>query len=374
MSEIPAEIIKKRQDKLSNALKNAKMKGIVLNPGPSLTYMTGLHFHLSERPVVLLFQAEGPPALVLPELEAGQVKDLPYELGVFTYGEDPDKWSGQFVKAAQSLGLDGEEIGVEDRVLRLLELKFLQTAMPEAQFLNAIDVMANLRMYKDESETAAMQAAVDIAEKALDETLPMIKIGMTEKELASELTLRLMRGGSGEFPFLPIIASGPNSANPHAFPTDKKLVSGDLLVIDWGASVDGYFSDITRTFGVGELNEEQIKIHQIVVEANAAARAIAKPGIFCGDVDKAARDFIDESGYGEWFIHRTGHGLGVEVHEEPYMRADNPMKLEPGMTFTIEPGIYRPDLGGVRIEDDVVVTKDGLKSLSTMKRDLQIVG
>lgn len=374
MSGINLEVIKKRQEKLSAALKEAGLKGIALNPGPSLTYMTGLHFHLSERPVVFLFQADGPPALVLPELETAKVNDLSYDMDVFAYGEDPDKWSEKFVKAAQFVGLDGKEVGVEDRVLRLLELRLLQIAMPESQFLNAVEVMAQLRMYKDASEIAAMQTAVDIAEKALTDTLPIIKIGMTERELAAELTMKIFQGNSGVMPFSPIVATGPNSANPHAFPTDRKLAAGDLLVIDWGASVEGYYSDLTRTFGVGEVGEEQKKIHQIVLEANLAAQTVSKPGAACGDVDKAARDVIDQAGYGEWFVHRTGHGLGMEGHEEPYMRADNPMPLEPGMTFTIEPGIYHPQVGGVRIEDDVVVTDDGLKSLSTIEREIKIVG
>lgn len=234
--------------------------------------------------------------------------------------------------------------------------------------------MADLRMYKDESEIDAMQQAVEIAEKALKNTLPLIKIGMTEKELESELILQIFKGNSGVMPFTPIVATGPNSANPHAFPTNRKLSAGDLLVIDWGASVRGYYSDLTRTFGVGEVSEKQRKIHQTVLAANQAAQAAVKPGDICGNVDKAARELIEKAGFGEWFIHRTGHGLGMEVHEEPYMRAGNPMKLEPGMTFTIEPGIYHSEYGGVRIEDNVVVTNEGVRSLSTIEREIKIVG
>ena len=205
--------------------------------------------------------------------------------------------------------------------------------------------------------------------------LPLIKIGMSEKEVAAELVLQIFRRGSGvELPFQPIVATGPNSANPHAFPTERKLAKGDLLVIDWGANVDGYFSDLTRTFGVGEVNAEQEKLHSTVQEANTAALETAKPGVTCGDVDKAAREVIEKAGYGEYFVHRTGHGLGMEGHEEPYIRAGNPMPLEPGMTFTIEPGIYVPGENGVRVEDDVVVTEEGLLSLSDMSRGLRIVG
>jgi Xaa-Pro dipeptidase len=372
---IPNESLKKRQERLAGVLEKAGLDGLALNPGPSLIYFTGLHFHLSERPIVGLFTPAQAPVLILPELEAGKVENLGYTLTPFTYPEDPARWGDVFRKGAKALGLKRGKVGVEDRCLRFLELNLLKGAIPEVEFVNAVDTVAELRMVKDAYEIAAMQEAVNAAQAALESTLPLIKIGMTEEELAAELVVQIFRQGSGtKLPFQPIVATGPNSANPHAFPTDRPLAAGDLLVIDWGSSVRDYFSDLTRTFGVGEVSPEQEKIHKIVQEANAAARAIAKPGLPCGDVDKAARDVIEKAGYGEYFIHRTGHGLGMEGHEEPYMRADNPMLLEPGMTFTIEPGIYLPDEGGVRVEDDVVVTGDGLRSFSDMERGLRIVG
>ena len=372
---ISPETILKRQKKLAQALLEAGLDGLVLNPGPSLTYLTGLHFHLSERPVVAFFSPTEPPALVLPELESAKVEGLGYDLQPFTYSEKPEEWAAIFKQGAQAARLRGDNVGVEDRRLRLLELRLLQTALPESRFVNAVDTMAKLRMYKDESEIASMQKAVDIAQKAMEAALPIIKIGMTEKEVAAELVLQIFRRGSGvELPFQPIIATGPNSANPHAFPTERKLAKGDLLVIDWGANVDGYFSDLTRTFGVGEVNAGQEKIHSTVRDANTAARETAKTGVTCGEVDKSAREVIEKVGYGEYFVHRTGHGLGMEGHEEPYIRAGNPMPLEPGMTFTIEPGIYVPGENGVRVEDDMVVTEESLLSLSDMPRGLRIVG
>ncbi|MGD8456587.1 MAG: Xaa-Pro peptidase family protein [Anaerolineales bacterium] len=372
---IPETTFKKRQEKLANLLKETGLKGLALNPGSSLTYFTGLHFHLSERPVVGLFTPEQTPVLILPELEAAKLENLAYPLTPCTYPEDPDKWGGAFQAGAKSVGLKSGKVGVEDRCFRFLELELLKAAMPEVEFVNAVDTVARLRMVKDEFETAAMQEAVNVAQAALEAALPLVKIGMTEKELAAELVMQIFRQGSETtLPFQPIVATGPNSANPHAFPTDRPLAAGDLLVIDWGANIDGYFSDLTRTFAVGEANPEQEKIHKIVQEANAAGRAIARPGIPCGDVDEAAHQVIDKAGYGEYFTHRTGHGLGMEVHEEPYMRAGNPLLLEAGMTFTIEPGIYVPGKDGVRVEDDVVVTADGLHSFSDMERGLRIVG
>jgi Xaa-Pro aminopeptidase len=175
-------------------------------------------------------------------------------------------------------------------------------------------------------------------------------------------------------PFAPIVSGGLNSANPHASPTERKLQAGDLLVVDWGATYDGYISDLTRTFAVGEVDEEYQKIHEIVQAANAAGRAAAKPGVPCAAVDKAARDVIEHAGYGVYFTHRTGHGIGMEGHEEPYIRGDNMQLLEPEMAFTVEPGIYLPDRNGVRIEDNVVITDTGADVLSDMQRGIRVVG
>jgi Xaa-Pro dipeptidase len=220
-----------------------------------------------------------------------------------------------------------------------------------------------------------MRRAVEIAQTALKATLPLIKIGMTEKELAAELVMQLLKQGSEpEMPFAPIVSSGPNAANPHASPSERRLQAGDLLVIDWGATHDGYISDLTRTFAVGEVDDESQKIHQIVQEANAAGRAAGRPGVPCANVDQAARDVIEKAGYGLYFTHRTGHGIGMEGHEEPYMRGDNMQLLEPGMAFTVEPGIYLPNRNGVRIEDNVVITEDGADVLSDMPREIRVVG
>jgi len=187
--------------------------------------------------------------------------------------------------------------------------------------------------------------------------------------------VQLLRNGSEpEMPFAPIVSGGPNSANPHASPTARKLQAGDLLVVDWGATYDGYISDLTRTFAVGEVDEEYQKIHEIVQEANAAGRGAAKPGVPCAAVDQAAREVIENSGYGVYFTHRTGHGIGMEGHEEPYMRGDNMQLLEPGMAFTVEPGIYLPNRNGVRIEDNVVITETGADVLSDMPREVRVVG
>jgi Xaa-Pro dipeptidase len=216
---------------------------------------------------------------------------------------------------------------------------------------------------------------VDNAQNALRLTLPSIRPGITEKAIAAELIIQLYRNGSDPaLPFPPIVSGGPNSANPHATPTDRPLQDGDLLVIDWGASYDGYFSDLTRTFALGNIEAEFSHIAQVVLEANTAGRQVSGPKILAAEVDRTTRLVIDQAGYGKYFNHRTGHGLGMETHEEPYIRDPSTQMLMPGMTFTIEPGIYIPGRGGVRIEDNVVITASGCESLSDLPRELIRIG
>ncbi|MEW5940040.1 MAG: Xaa-Pro peptidase family protein [Chloroflexota bacterium] len=362
-----------RFDKLAASLRTSGLDAVILNPGPTLTYLTGQRFHLMERPVVLFFAPDKNPAIVLPELEMQKMNGQPYT--PFPYGENPADWEAAFRGAAQSLGLDGKRIGVEPRQLRLIEFRYARDAAPEADFPDASAALAELRLRKEPDEVQKMRRAVQIAQSALEATIPLIKAGMTEREVAAELVMQLLKNGSDpDMPFAPIVSSGPNSANPHAAPSNRKLQRGDLLVVDWGAAHEGYISDLTRTFAVVEVDEECQKIHKIVQEANAAGRAAAKPGVPCADIDKAAREVIEKSGYGKFFTHRVGHGIGMEAHEEPYMRGDNMQILEPGMAFTVEPGIYLPNRNGVRVEDNVVITWDGAESLSDMPREMRVVG
>jgi Xaa-Pro dipeptidase len=365
-----------RMSRLALGIQTSGLHALALNPGQSLTYLTGLHFHLSERPVLALFVPHMPPVLVIPELEAAKARHLPYAVQVFAYGEEPTRWQAVFQQACLAAGLQpGRGVGYEPRSMRMLEYELLAQAVPGCKFQAAESVVAELRVRKDSGEIEDMRKAVRIAQEALEATLPAIKIGASEREIASELTLQVLRRGSDPtLPFAPIIAAGPNSANPHATPTDRSLQEGDLLVIDWGAAYNGYFSDLTRTFAVGKVDEELQRIATIVLEANTAGRRAAGPEVLASSIDNAARQVIESSGYGRYFTHRTGHGLGMESHEEPYIRSDNALPLAPGMTFTVEPGIYLPDRNGVRIEDDMLVTESGAESLSDLPRELRVVG
>ena len=364
-----------RLTKLSSSLRSSGLDALALTPGPSLFYLTGLQFHLMERPVVAFFTADSAPVIVLPELEMQKVQDLPFEITPFPYAEAPAEWDKVFQKAGQSLGLVGKRIGIEPLHMRILEYNYVKAISGTPECPDATRVVGQLRVCKDADEITTMRRAVRVAQAALEALIPSIEVGMTEQQLAAELVVQLLRHGSqSEMPFPPIVSSGPNGANPHAVPSDRKLRPGDLLVVDWGAAVDGYISDLTRTFAVGSVDQECRKIHQIVLEANAAGRAAAQPGVPCANVDIAARSIIEKAGYAQFFTHRTGHGIGMEAHEPPYMRADNLEVLKPGMAFTVEPGIYLPGRNGVRIEDNLVITAAGAECLSDMPRGLRAVG
>ncbi len=363
-----------RLERLYQLMSSTGLDAIAINPGPSLFYLTGLNFHLMERPTVLLLAPPATPVLVMPELELPKVASSRLPLTPFAFGDNSQTWDKVFTQAAAALHLDGKLVGVEPTRLRFLELSYLNHAAPKAIFVSGESVFNQLRIQKDAEEIAAMRQAATIAQKALTATLPMAKPGVTERELAAELAIQLLRAGSdSELPFAPIVASGPNSANPHAVPSDRKVERGDLLLFDWGASYRGYASDITRTFGVGQLSDELRQIYLLVKEANAAGQAAGRPGLRAGDIDHAARGVIQRGDYGPFFTHRTGHGLGMEGHEAPYMFAENDLLLQEGMVYTVEPGIYLPGKGGVRIEDDMVITADGAASLTDFPRELTIL-
>jgi Xaa-Pro dipeptidase len=369
--EMADSIFSSRQKKLQSLSSENQLKALVLNPGPDLNYLTGLDFHLMERPVVGIFPSEGTPVLVLPELEAEKVSSLDFKISTVFYNEDQSTWSSAFQSGFKSAGFLKGKVGVIPRRLRLLELDYIESAAPDLETVSGQEILKAMRMLKSPEEVSLMAEAVRIAECALSSIISGIKPGISEKQLASKLVSRLFHEGSDpEIPFLPIVSFAENTANPHANPSDRLLRNGELVLIDFGARHQGYVSDITRTFAMGDVNPEYEKIAQFVLDANRAGRAAVKPGIQTSEVDLATRKVITDAGYGEFFIHRTGHGIGMEGHEEPYISQYDQTILEPGMTFTIEPGIYLPGKGGVRIEDNVLVTENGCQSLSEFPREL----
>ena len=364
----------KRLSNLQQQMTANQMDGIALVPGPNMVYFSGIHAHLSERPIILFVPAVGEPAIIIPTLEAMKARAAGINEELIFSWNDEAGHDAAFQDAAAALGMSSWDLGVETLYMRVLESQLLIEASPELQLRSANKLISALRGIKDGNELAAMKRAVEVAERAMSTLLPHIRAGMSEKELAAMLTQALMDAGADTVSFSPIVASGPNSAIPHAVPTDRLVQEGDLLLFDWGAYVDGYASDLTRTFAVGEIELELQKIHEAVRLANEAGRAAVQPGLPAQEIDRAARQIIEEAGYGPEFFHRTGHGLGLEVHEEPNMVEGNSAPLLPGNTFTIEPGIYLAGRGGVRIEDDVLVTADGHHSLTSFPRELISVG
>jgi Xaa-Pro dipeptidase len=358
--------------KLQALQRAASIDYVALVPGPNLTYFTGLHMHLSERPFVVLLPADesARTIIITPFFEIGKATSgpVPLDAAVFSY-RDGQPFQEAFDAAATQHGLGGKCIGVEPTQMRVLEWSLLSAAAPVRQ-ASALEAIAELRMRKDAAELAAMRKAVQIAEHAFAQLLEDLRPGMTEKQAAATLAQHMAAAGADGQSFEALVQFGPSASNPHGASGGRALQPGDFALFDFGALVDGYPCDITRTICIGTPSDEMKRIYEVVQAANAAGRAAVRPGATPEQIDRAARDVIEKAGYGQYFTHRTGHGLGLEIHEPPYLWAGNTMPLEPGMTFTVEPGIYIPGLGGVRIEDDMVVTENGGESLTSFERSL----
>ena len=364
----------KRLNNLRVKMADQDMQGVALVPGPNMGYFSGIHAHLSERPIVLFVPADDEPLIIIPTLEAMKARAAGISNDRILDWSDQEWFEGAFEAAAAKLALSNWTLGVESLYMRVLESQQLLKSAPGLEIVPVDSAISALRGIKDNDELATMEHAVAVAEKAMAALLPRIRAGMTELQIASMLTQELSNAGAETVAFGPIVASGPNSAIPHAVPTERIVQEGDLLLFDWGAYVDGYASDITRTYAVGEIDPQLKEIYESVRLANEAGKQAVRPDAEAQEVDRAARRVIEDAGYGDLFIHRTGHGLGLEVHEEPSLVEGNRSRLQIGNTFTVEPGIYLEGCGGVRIEDDVLVTADGHRSLTSLPRELISVG
>ena len=359
-------------DRLARAAKEtaaANLDALILTPSPDLLYLVGYDAPLLERLTALIARPNGSHLLIVPELErpraaasaAGELLDIQ----IWRDGEDP------FATVAGALP-DGKTFGAADRMWAM-HLIGLQEALPGSSFVLASTVMTRLRIRKDESEIQLLGRAG----RSADETFNLITreglSGHPEETVSRRLSELLVQTGCESAAFA-IVGSGPNGASPHHDASDRKIRSGDAVVLDFGGRVGGYCSDMTRTVSVGEPDAETKEVHEIVRRAQEAAFHAVKPGVAAQDVDRAARQVIEEAGYGDHFIHRTGHGIGLEEHEHPYIVEGNTETLEPGMCFSIEPGIYLEGRFGVRIEDQVAITEDGAVRLNNAPRDLTVVG
>lgn len=338
----------------------------------NLYYLTGWRTNPHERFTGLLVPQAGPPALVVPALDleaagTGWVNDV----RGWRDGESPYE---VLAEAARPGGAAGGTLAVEKAIMSLETFEGVAGALRPRGTLDVRPLLNNLRVKKDERELELLQRAADIACEALDSVCQIIRPGMTEKEVAGRLDQAIRALGGDGPAFETTVLSGPRSALPHAQSGDRLIALGDLLVIDFGAAYRGYLSDITRTFFVGPWPEDLSTVYDAVLAAHDAAIDSVAPGKTMEDIDRAARRVIEERGFGQYFIHRTGHGLGLAIHEEPYFVEGNRQELEPGMVGTIEPGIYLPGIGGVRIEDDVAVTSIGSRTLTRWPTERRTLG
>lgn len=363
-----------RLEALRAGMKAGGVDAVVLIPGPNLVYVSGADFHLFERPLLLVVPVEDVPVLVIPSLELpGWRADGRVEARVFPW-DDAEGPLAAVDQAAAALP-PARRIAVERLRMRVQEYRLATRLYPDAEVVDAETLLEPLRARKDAAEVEALREAARLCESALEQVAATVAPGQTEREIAARLSCALLEHGTEGLPIEPSVLGGPNAGLPHGAPGTRRLLPGDVLLIDFVGIRRGYYADITRTFAVGAEPDARLReIHQVVLEANEAARSAIRPGISCREVDEAARRVIRDAGYGDHFLHRTGHGLGLEVHEAPSLSGADDTILAPGMVVTVEPGIYIEGLGGVRIEDNVLVTAGGAESLTTMDRSLRILG
>lgn len=359
------DIYAKRLANVKKLMFEENIDYLVLAPTTNMFYLTGLKTVADERLQVAVLPAEGPITLILPEMYGETAKEIRVCHQLLTWADNQNPVD--LVRAAVA-GREGR-VAVDDRMWAGHLLQIMQ-AFSGFQFVAAQKIMGRARVGKDQIELSLLKLSGELADAVMKEVMQEIKVGITEKQLAAFIANRIKVLGGDDISFQPIVASGPNGALPHHHPGDRKFEQGDFIVVDFGALLQGYCSDITRTFCLGKASEESKKIYLAVQEANEAGFQAVSNGVACQNVDKAARDAIKRAGYGNYFIHRTGHGIGLDYHEEPYLVAGNLTPLRPGMVFSVEPGIYLAGRMGVRIEDIVALTEDGPRRFNNFPREL----
>ena len=335
--------------------------------GPDLPYLTGYEAMPLERLTMLVVPRDAEAVLIVPRLEAPRVEERP---GVFTI-EAWDETDDPVARVCAHVH-GARRVAIGDQTWARFVLA-LQRSLPDAQLSSASEVMSPLRVVKDAGEIALLQAAATVVDGIALVMRERPFAGRTEHDVHRELVERMLDGGHDRANFA-IVATGPNAASPHHDPTDRVIAPGDVVLCDFGGTRKGYCSDITRMFSVGAPSAEVRDAYEALVEAQEAAVAAAVVGTACEAVDRVARDVLGAAGLGDRFVHRTGHGIGIDAHEDPYLVAGNTDPLVAGHAFSIEPGVYLPGEFGLRLEDIVVATESGPRRLNQAARDLAIVG
>ncbi|MEU6404845.1 aminopeptidase P family protein [Streptomyces sp. NPDC046985] len=364
-----ADDYRARMVRAVRAAADAGLAGLLVAPGPDMVWLTGYTPPAdTERLTMLVLTPGQDPVLVVPLLEAPDaaraVGAPALALRDWTDGKDPYALTAALLDA-------GGRFGISDNAWAM-HLLGLQQTLPGASYASLTEALPMLRAVKDAAELDLLAAAGAAADRAFEEIRTVRFAGRREREVGADLAGLLRRFGHSQVDFT-IVGSGPNGADPHHETGDRVIERGDMVVLDFGGLKDGYGSDTSRTVHVGEPTEEERRVHDVVREAQEAGFRAVRPGAACQDVDRAARAVIAGAGYGAYFIHRTGHGIGVTTHEPPYMIEGEEQPLVPGMCFSVEPGVYLPGRFGVRIEDIVAVTEDGGRRLNDTTREMVLV-
>jgi D-alanyl-D-alanine dipeptidase len=358
-----------RLDRISAVLSEAGIDLLLATPSADLLYLAGYAGHSSERPTVFAVSPGQKPVMVLPELEAPRLRGRSdIEIRSYGDGDDPYECMRSFVRD-QVAPLT---IAVSDQAWASVLLN-LQSLFPAARYVPASPLLRQLRMQKSEDELELLHEAGRRADRAFEGIVQLRFSDRTEQQVSDELDRLLREAGLGRADWGPIVASGPDSASPHHVTGNREIREGDAVVLDFGGVLEGYQADITRTVHVGSPETEFVDVYELVLKAQQAGFEASVVGQTAGSVDRAARGVIEQAGFGQNFIHRTGHGLGLDTHEEPYLVGGNDLPLSPGMTFSVEPGVYLLGRFGVRIEDTVAVCDDGPRRFNHATRELQIV-
>ncbi|MFC7684378.1 M24 family metallopeptidase [Ureibacillus sp. GCM10028918] len=356
---------------LQSYLKENQYDAAFITTPDNVFYFSSFKSNPHERLLGVMVFQEAAPFLVCPKMEAPDAKNAGWDQEIIGHLDTDNPWS-LIAQAIQSRGITVSTLAIEKSHLTVERLESLQDIYSQANFVRLDDKINEMRVIKDEIEIEKMRKAARLADYAIEIGCTEIAEGKTEMEILTAIENAIQAEGC-KMSFETMVLSGPKTASPHGTPGDRKVLKGDMILFDLGVIYDGYCSDITRTVAFGEPTEAQKEIYNTVRQANENAIAAVKPGVRAMDLDKIARDTITDAGYGEYFTHRLGHGLGISVHEYPSVTGTNELELKSGMVFTIEPGVYKADVTGVRIEDDVVVTEDGVEVLTKFTKELVIL-
>jgi Xaa-Pro dipeptidase len=346
-----------RLHRLQAMMQSNRMSAMVLPPGTSMRYISGFAEPGFERLLALIIPASGPPRFLVPALNAEQARRNPAGFETIHVWEDEAGWKHAFTQIALEMGLTSGAVGLGEETPARFSLP-LADLLPQSRLVLAEDLLSPLRRSKDAEEMSLMQQAADATDSLLPAVYAACRVGASENE-AAEIIHRQIAQEDHQLSFDPIIAAGKNGASPHHHTGKTQISSGDVIILDLGARVDGYCGDITRTITVGGASEEAKRVYETVYRAYQVGVAAVQPGANGEEVDAAARQVIVDAGYGPFFVHRTGHGIGLDDHEPPFIVSGNKTPLQPGECFSIEPGIYLPGQFGVRLENIITVQEDG---------------